>query len=139
VWKIGDFGTTTEGTSKRLIPTPQQRGTRAYMPPEILRDPERAMFNNKTDIWALGCIMWEMMFGEKLFNGVSAIGFALSNDDLQLPDIIETGKVHIDSILIEISALLAAMLQRIGSKRPDASLVLELFHKEMGSCRKEMN
>jgi serine/threonine protein kinase len=37
------------------------------MAPELLRSRENPQFNNKADIWALGCIVWELIFGEKAF------------------------------------------------------------------------
>jgi len=70
-WKIGDFGTCSEATSKRLNTTRDSRGTNCYRAPEILPDAaasDRPAFNHKADIWALGCIAFEILHGHKLFS-----------------------------------------------------------------------
>jgi serine/threonine protein kinase len=41
------------------------RGTQGYRAPEVLR--EDARYNNKADIFALGCILFEITIGKKLF------------------------------------------------------------------------
>ena len=64
-WKIADFGITTEGTSELLLKTGYARGTACYRAPELLS--ERA-FNNKADIWAMGCILYELVCGQKAFS-----------------------------------------------------------------------
>jgi serine/threonine protein kinase len=66
VWKIVDFGVTSEATSSRAIPTIHARGTGGYRAPEILN--ESPVFTNKVDIWALGCIFFELYTGEKAFH-----------------------------------------------------------------------
>ena len=55
--KLGDFGIAKvlRGTSD-LAST--QIGTPYFMSPEIL---ENKRYNNKTDIWSLGCVIYELM------------------------------------------------------------------------------
>lgn len=64
-WKIGDFGTTSEGTSKRLRSTARGRGTAEYRAPELLI--EDGGYNSKTDIWGFGCIAYEIYTKAKAF------------------------------------------------------------------------
>ena len=64
-WKLGDFGTATKATSKHLHTTRYARGTTCYRAPEILQ--EDARVNNKADMFALGCILYEVTTGKKLF------------------------------------------------------------------------
>jgi len=64
-WKLADFGTASKATSKRLHTTRYARGTTCYRAPELIRDDARV--NNKADMFALGCIMFEVTTGEKLF------------------------------------------------------------------------
>lgn len=51
LWKIGDFGITTEGTSRRECQTKEARGTAGYRAPELLG--EFPTFSNNVDIFAL--------------------------------------------------------------------------------------
>ena len=41
-------------------------GTPLYQPPEMLRDNQSGLF---TDLWALGCILYELCTGETMFSG----------------------------------------------------------------------
>jgi len=65
VWKIADFGLTTEGTSKKIHRTVYARGTSSYRAPELVED--EPTYTNKVDIWSLGCILSEIVFREKAF------------------------------------------------------------------------
>ena len=61
---------TREGTSKGMNTTTSSRGPNGYRAPELLlspNDPEATSYNNKSDIWALGCILFELVFGRKAF------------------------------------------------------------------------
>jgi serine/threonine protein kinase len=65
-WKITDFGTASQATSKRLNTTRYSRGTSGYRAPEIL-DEVSPRYNSKSDIFAVGCIIYEIVTGQKLF------------------------------------------------------------------------
>eukprot|EP00667_Euglena_gracilis_P020789 EG_transcript_22573 len=65
VAKLGDFGistvmTTTMGLANTVCGTPQ------YFSPELCQG---RPYNNKADIWALGCILVELMSGRLAFEG----------------------------------------------------------------------
>jgi serine/threonine protein kinase len=66
LWKITDFGLTSEGTSKALQNTTSARGTGGYRAPEMIREGKKG-YNNKIDVWAVGCIFYEMIVGERPF------------------------------------------------------------------------
>jgi serine/threonine protein kinase len=63
-WKIADLGLMSEGTSKRFQQMEFQQGTPAYRSPELLKD---GNYNNKSDIFALRCIFYELLFGKRAF------------------------------------------------------------------------
>jgi serine/threonine protein kinase len=50
-----------EGTSKALRRTSGSRGTTSYRAPELLNHPEFGVYNQKTDIFALGCTLFEII------------------------------------------------------------------------------
>src|SRR5271154_2848760 len=65
-WQISDFGLTQPGASKKAIPTRNAKGTEGYRPPEILR-PRKHVFCKQSDIFALGCIGYEISEGKSAF------------------------------------------------------------------------
>ena len=71
-WKLADFGSAAEATSKSLHTTRDRRGTASYRAPEVLED-FNASYNNKADIFALGCILYEITTGQKLFKSDWAV------------------------------------------------------------------
>ena len=84
VWKIADFGFTTTGTSKTLLVTTNGRGTPSYRAPELLDDPPR--FASKVDIWAFGCIVFEIATGKRAFrNDWDVQIFAVSGNAFPIP------------------------------------------------------
>lgn len=69
---------TATGTSKQLHPIEAQRGTACCRAPEVLA--ECATYNNGADIWALGCILFELCTGKKAFHSDWATrDYAVSN------------------------------------------------------------
>jgi hypothetical protein len=65
LWKLADFGLSTEATSKGARPTLFAKGTTSYRAPELLK--EEPTFTNKVDIWALGCVIHELATGKSAF------------------------------------------------------------------------
>jgi serine/threonine protein kinase len=65
-WKIADFGIATEGseTTENLTYVPV--GTFGYRAPELLDfHSGPASYTNKVDIWALGCVLYELVTARK--------------------------------------------------------------------------
>ena len=57
--KIGDFGLSKKFNSyKTYTLTPKEAGTTQYTAPEILD--EEGKYNKMSDIWSLGCIIYEL-------------------------------------------------------------------------------
>src|SRR5579862_9430797 len=66
VWKIADFGMASRGSSNQLVTSRYCRGKDGYRAPELPRMPT-SHYNNKADIWSLGCIAFELISGRKAF------------------------------------------------------------------------
>lgn len=55
VYKIGDLNVSKVISDQKLVKT--QTGTPYYASPEVWRD---ELYDHKSDIWSLGCIIYEM-------------------------------------------------------------------------------
>jgi serine/threonine protein kinase len=88
VWKIADFGLSAEGMSQRAYSTQRARGTQCYRAPELLS--ETSIVSRKSDIWAFGCILFELVFPLKAFkNDFQVFQFAASRSRPTLPSLPE--------------------------------------------------
>lgn len=94
--KIVDFGLAKSKASAGLTNIGSTVGTAAYMSPEQTRGEN---VDGKTDIWALGIILYEMITGVAPFKGEydQAIIYSILNDELpEIEGILEEIKVVIN-------------------------------------------
>ena len=63
---ILDFGLARLTEASKLTRADQTVGTTAYMSPEQIQGGE---VDHRTDIWALGCVLYEMITGDRPFKG----------------------------------------------------------------------
>jgi serine/threonine-protein kinase Nek2 len=131
IWKIGDFGLTSEGTSKHVKTTRYSRGTDCYRAPELLKE-DSPKFNNKSDIWALGCILHELAAGHKAFsNDFSVFQYALNGEKLVIG--------YPQSADCWITKTIHQMLEGDASKRPGASELLRKFREISSQTAQTLN
>lgn len=78
-----DFGM----ASWRFAPHPGVIGTREYRAPEILL---RQRYDSGVDMWALGCLIFELLTGDYLFNPTREYTWQGSDEERHLACIIET-------------------------------------------------
>lgn len=112
--KIGDFGI-AKVLSCTVAMARTQIGTPYYMSPEICRDEP---YNAKSDVWSLGCLLYEMTALEVPFNGRDLSRLALSilrDPPPRLP------AVHRESHTI--TSLIATALQKNPNLRPTVTEV----------------
>eukprot|EP00043_Microstomoeca_roanoka_P013672 m.134330 g.134330 ORF g.134330 m.134330 type:complete len:1026 (+) comp15818_c0_seq2:182-3259(+) len=115
VIKLGDFG-----IARVLMGTMDEAttfaGTPYYMSPEALQG---IGYNDKSDIWALGCILYEMCTLKHAFDGAGLLSllYQICEGDVpQIPD-------HYSPELKQLSSLL---WQRDPIQRPSAVAILNL-------------
>jgi serine/threonine protein kinase len=65
-WKLTDFGLTFEGTSRIKYTTKYSQGSVGYRAVELLNT-DKPFFTKASDIWALGCIFYELLYQVKAF------------------------------------------------------------------------
>lgn len=124
IWRVADFGTSSEATSKKLNTTRDARGTACYRAPEVILS---GAYNNKTDIWALGCILFELCTGAKAFLGDwGVLGYAKGQTD-DSPSLfpVELTSKHNSPIFYDgLQVQIRAMLQSEPQGRPSAEKLL---------------
>ena len=105
--KIGDFGISKElptlsGLAKTACGTPY------FMPPEVCKGEP---YGEKADIWAIGCILYELVFLKKPFDSDTLQGVFDKIINKPLDPFYE----EVDS---NIKMLIVAMLDKDPSRRP---------------------
>jgi serine/threonine-protein kinase len=105
--KVLDFGISKSpiGTDMKLTQTQSVLGTPAYMSPEQMRSAH--MVDSRSDIWSLGCVLYEMIEGVRPFEADSFSEMCV--------------KVAVDPPRPALIAArpLAAVLERCLAKQPD--------------------
>jgi len=71
VWvKLGDFGVSKRILAPATTTLHTQVSTPVYSAPEVLgldSNSETSNYTNSVDIWSLGCVVYELLVGERLF------------------------------------------------------------------------
>ena len=71
VWvKLGDFGVSKRILAQATTTLHTQVSTQVYSAPEVLgldSNSETSNYTNAVDIWSLGCVIFELLVGTKLF------------------------------------------------------------------------
>ena len=125
-WMLADFGITSHATTDQANPTMYARGTGGYRAPELLVVP--AEFTNKVDIWALGCIFFELLSGgRRAFDDDFAV--QTYRHSSSYPPMILLNPVY--SLWRKIGEsdnfLLSQMLSREPKKRPHINIFRNVF------------
>lgn len=124
MWKITDFGLASEGTSKAVHTTKYSRGTPCYRAPELVRD--EPFFNRKVDIWSIGCILYELLEGSKVFgNDFEVLQYA-SSDDQPMPPLPSLRQQPRRAQRLWV-ALFNACLEKKWWTRPSTSKILQFL------------
>ena len=130
-WKVADFGLTVEGTSKRAQTTIYGRGTPSYRAPELVHPDGKNSFTNKVDIWAIGCIQYELVFSQKAFPGDFYVyqyflEHQIFDRRFRVPEDMAGVLIGQESKAF-LSHAISAMLEIDASRRPTAKELCEIF------------
>lgn len=86
--KIGDLGI-SKSVAIMTKNSSNFPGTVNYMSPEIIKEDRN--YTNKIDVWALGCVIYELITLEKLFDDVIGIniGLKILKSHIEIPEDID--------------------------------------------------
>ncbi len=118
--KVVDFGIAHAlQHSEKLTQTGSVFGTAHYMAPEQASGGE---ISEATDIYALGCILYELLTGEEPFQAESPMGLLMKHVEADPPVLAQYFPESED--LDELSELVVQMMKKEASARPDDVLVV---------------
>ena len=122
LFKLSDFGIARKLGKNLLAET--AIGTPYYLSPEICTGQP---YDFKTDMWSLGCVIYEVYYGTRPFNSYASTIKDLINQIL-------CSKVRVQSTSNLIDFVILKLLEREPLKRPNAAQLLKLiFDKKIPS------
>lgn len=110
--KVGDFGLARDLNSSRLTIDGQTVGTCRYMPPEQIAG--EAKLSGATDLYAVGCILYEMLVGRPAFDGNTIVDVF----DAHLNDVPEPPAEAVRDCPADLSELVVKLLEKSVADRP---------------------
>ncbi|XP_044755389.1 serine/threonine-protein kinase Nek8-like [Coccinella septempunctata] len=112
VVKIGDFGISTLTVKNSFAKTVV--GTCNYLAPELC---EEKPYDNKVDIWSLGCILYELCMREKMFEGsLSCVVKSITRGVIKKVDILTYGS--------QIQEIIKSTMKLNPEERPDTKTLM---------------
>ena len=118
--KVGDFGLARDLNNSRLTIDGQTVGTCRYMPPEQIAG--EAELSGATDLYAVGCILYEMLVGQTPFDGGTIVEIfeAHLND---LPELARPSWCR--DCPADLSELVMQLLEKSPADRPDDAAAVQ--------------
>lgn len=114
-----------EGSSRRAHTTVYSRGTRSYRAPELIRD-SQLKYTNKVDVWAVGCILYELVLCRRAFaDDWEVLEHANSGTDCEV--IIGAESVPDERKREFILKIIKELLNMDPTRRPRAETLYERF------------
>lgn len=114
--KLVDFGTAKNLTDPTLN-GPNFVGTPEYMPPEVIANQEAT---SSSDLWAIGCILFQLLTGETPFSGGSAYLTFLN---------VQQGRVEVPAF---VSDAARDLIMRLLVQDPTARLTIDQVKGRVG-------
>ena len=133
--KVVDFGIAAAAGRVTSTRTGEVKGKLAYMAPEQLH--RRTPIDRRTDVWALGVMLWQILGRRQLFRGESDADtmFNVLNKD---PEDVQSVALGVSD---ELASCIMACLSRDPSQRPETAAevarVLRTAAAASGGCERE--
>lgn len=116
--KLSDFGLVTVAAGRRLTATGRTIGTVEYMSPEQIRGKPPA--TNRSDLYSLGCVIYEMLTGNPPYVGESHIEVMQKHLREPIPHVVRADS----EIPLELDELLYELLSKTVEGRPESARIV---------------
>lgn len=113
--KLSDFGLATMVSGSRITAAGKTLGTIQYMSPEQIRG--KPPLTNRSDLYALGCVIHEMLTGDPPYLGDSTAEVLQKHLKAPIPHI----AAEIDDCPLELDELVYQLLSKEVEQRPESA------------------
>ena len=125
-WKLSDYGLIPGNTYVRPITTKRSTKDGEYSAPEVVVGDQP--YTNKSDIWSLGCIIFEMMFQQTAFrSSIELLNYA------NTPTSTKSFPVHASTIAQDstIAEIVKSFISKSFEKDPGSRPTVQSFLKDL--------
>lgn len=129
--KLSDFGIARDTQATALTQAGKTVGTMAYMAPEQISG--KTPVNQRTDLYALGCVMFEMLTGRTPFESETSAELLFKHLDEPAPSVREFNQ----SVPLPLSQLVEELLAKEPEDRPYDALAVQVKLEEIRQKVKE--
>lgn len=132
VWKLADFGLSSDRSGYRSVRDEYAYGPSGYRAPELMD--ELSSFTNKSDIWALGCIIFELLTGVRAFTSDYAVMRYSNSGEVEIGNMRDAVDRYLAGFRLDLedgqwmSTRLVSTLSVDPTARPTASELKGVFH-----------
>lgn len=123
--RLGDFGIARDSDSTALTAAGSTVGTHAYMAPEQITG--KQPISNKTDLYALGCVLFEMLTGHTLFKAAAPMEVMLKHINEPPAKI----RVEVMDCPVFLEQIVHQLLEKSPDKRPHDALMVQVALEEV--------
>jgi eukaryotic-like serine/threonine-protein kinase len=123
--KLGDFGIARDTQATALTAAGRTVGTYAYMAPEQISG--KPPVSRKTDLYALGCVMFEMLTGKPPFNAPTAAEMLFAHLEEEPPQI----NSSVPDCPLLVDKLVGKLLEKDPEERYYDALALQVALDEL--------
>ena len=123
--RLGDFGIARDSDATALTATGSTVGTQAYMAPEQITG--KQPISNKTDLYALGCVLFEMLTGHVPFLGAASMEVLLKHINEPPPRI----RTEVLDCPVFLEQIVHQLLEKSPDNRPHDALMVQVAREEV--------
>jgi serine/threonine-protein kinase len=123
--RLGDFGIARDSDATALTASGTTVGTQAYMAPEQITGKQQV--SNKTDLYALGCVLFEMLTGHVPFKGAASLEVLLKHINEPPPKV----RTEVMECPVFLEQIVLQLLEKSPDKRPHDALMVQVALEEV--------